>query len=325
MTLLSLGDFIDVFFYIRQHTASRLLQRLHPVQKKRVENVWQCIDNHSSDWWIVPAVRKRWNRLITGDENKSYQEFFCNTYLSSEKSHSLLSIGSGGGTNEILFSRQNCFSEITGIDISKKIIEHAEEKLVKQKINNIQFIHADAEKFHFEENKYDVVLFHSSLHHFNHLGKILDRILNALKPSGFLIIHEYTGPNRFQWSKKQLQLANDILKNLPAELKTLYHNNYHKSKIYKPGLLRTFISDPSEATCSANLLKEINSRFIPIQQTNLGGNLLHLLLKDIAHNFVDEQMDTKQLIEALFKKEDELVQAEGHSDFTFGIYRKNNH
>ena len=39
--------------------------------------------------------------------------------------------------------------------------------------------------------------------------------------NGMLVIFEYSGPNRLQWNKKQLDKANKMLENLPKKYKIL--------------------------------------------------------------------------------------------------------
>ena len=60
-----------------------------------------------------------------------------------------------------------------------------------------------------------MVLALNSLHHFNHLGETMRLIARALGPGGLLIMDEYVGPSRFQWTSAQMRAANALLAALP--------------------------------------------------------------------------------------------------------------
>ena len=82
------------------------------------------------------------------------------------------------------------------------------------------------------------------------------------------------------------------------------------------------LSDPSEAVNSENILQKIRLKFKVLEEKPYGGNILHLTLKDISHNFLKESDECKELLDALFKIEDDFLQGNNESDFIFGIYSK---
>ncbi len=79
------------------------------------------------------------------------------------------------------------------------------------------------------------------------------------------------------------------------------------------------IADPSECVDSAAIKKAVHNMFKTEEEAELGGNLLMLLLKDIAHHFVNEKAN--MVLEHLFTIEDEYLK-KNSSDFIFGVYRK---
>lgn len=51
----------------------------------------------------------------------------------------------------------------------------------------------------FGNKKHDLILFDSSLHHFDNINSfLLNQIKPLLKDVGFLVVFEYCGPNRLQ-------------------------------------------------------------------------------------------------------------------------------
>ncbi|MBK9224433.1 MAG: hypothetical protein IPO23_06915 [Flavobacterium sp.] len=51
---------------------------------------------------------------------------------------------------------------------------------------------------------------------------------------------------------------------------------------------------------------------------------MHILLKDIAHNFLKRDEITKRLIQELIEKEDQFVATTNENDAIFGVYQKRN-
>jgi len=243
-------------------------------------------------------------------------------YLNKKNNLKMLSIGCGGGTAEIAFSKHPCFETILAIDISPKIIEHAKQKIT----TNDPILHFECKNFitmDLNEQKFDVIHFNSSLHHFFNIEIALNKVKKILKKDGIMIINEYVGPNRFQWTKTRLLFINKVLKEIiPQSHKYRLNNRIKKNNVYRVGWLRSVFSDPSEAIYSAQILKLIHANFTTIAEVELGGNLLHPLLKDIAHHFIEENSINSGLLQKLFLLEDQLMVSENYSDFIFGIYSK---
>ena len=60
-----------------------------------------------------------------------------------------------------------------------------------------KFVVDDFRAKEFDDEAFDIVLYHSSLHHFRNLDEILLKTKRILKTGGFLIINEYVGQDRF--------------------------------------------------------------------------------------------------------------------------------
>lgn len=145
-------------------------------------------------------------------------------------------------------------------------------------------------------------------------------VIPVLKQGGLVIVFEYTGPNRFQYLSNQLEEANRCLSLLPASMK-VRTNNTVKRKIYWPGLLRMVLNDPSEAPCSESILSSLRKRLLPLEEKPVGGAILHMLLKDIAHHFADtSNSEAMKILHTLFQKEDAFYEKTGQSNFWFGVY-----
>lgn len=323
-TIISIGDFIDIYFKIRSLGSNKFLSRLIPSSnKKRITKAWNAAcGNSQSNWWAVPHIQSRWNFLITGDGNTDYSAYIIEKYLKEKNNIKLLSPGCGTGSKELKFAEFDNFKSIEAFDISSERIKVAKKNAESLGLKNIRYKIADVQSFKFEKDYYDIIVFDSFLHHIKNIDDILIKVYDSLRGDGILVINEYVGPNRFQWSKEQLDISNTALGKIPHLFRKRADSNKIKRKNYRPGLLRMIISDPSEAVNSENILQKIRMKFKVLEEKPYGGNILHLTLKDISHNFIIESDECKKLLDALFKIEDEFLQRIKESDFIFGIYSK---
>jgi ubiquinone/menaquinone biosynthesis C-methylase UbiE len=271
---------------------------------------------------IIKEIKEHWNKIITGDEQTEYADYVVKKYLNEASSLTLLSLGCGAGSHEIKFAKYNNFLEIKGIDLAPKLIDEANKNAQQNGFTNLKYEAGNVYEINLPNAYFDIVLFHSSLHHFNHLDFFIgNKIKNTLKKNGLLIIHEYVGPNRIQWTKEQLTKADEILNTLDSRYIKRFRLNNSKTKNYRPGKLRMIISDPSEAVESTNILPTIHTHFKTIEEHHLGGNIIMPLFKDIAHNFIDGSIETKKILHTIFETENKFIQTHP-SDFVFGIYQK---
>jgi 2-polyprenyl-3-methyl-5-hydroxy-6-metoxy-1,4-benzoquinol methylase len=320
-TYISIGDFVDVYHKIRQKGLGFVFSKFNLSSTSRVQSKWDLFQS-SSDFWIIPTIQKRWNFMISGNENVEYEDYVCHKYLQGKTNLSLLSIGCGEGIHERNFAKYDCFSAIQATDISEESIIKA-RTLANDNNLSINYRSGDFKKLNYENDSFDVILFSSSLHHFEEVSLFLKNIVKPLlKENGILVVYEYVGPNRLQWTTHQLEKANDLLKKMPSKFKLLYDNKTIKNKVYRPGIFRMLLVDPSEAPDSANIVSALSSNFKILEQTNLGWNILHILLKGIAHNFCNDEKETQDLLTNLFSEEDQFVTETKSSDAIFGVYQK---
>lgn len=234
----------------------------------------------------------------------------------------MLSPGCGTGGKELKFANLKINIFIEAFDISPHRISIAKQNAKELGLKNINYSVSDVSYFNYGIRKYDLVLSDSFLHHVKDLDEVINKIYECLKKDGILIINEYVGPARFQWHEEQLKTANEALAVLPESFRKRLKSNRVKTKIYRPGLLRMILSDPSEAVCSENILSSVRKRFKVVEEKPYGGNILHLTLKDISHNFINENKECTMLLNKLFAIEDEFLSRGNSGDFMFGVYSK---
>lgn len=320
-TILSFGDIIDSYYQIRLKGVQALAGRFGWSEKSRVTKAWDRNESFPAQWWSVPEIRNRWNFLITGDADKDYRQYIVDKYLAGKENLKLLSPGCGDGSKELKFAEYSNFDSIEAFDLAPGNIAKARENAERSGFTHLRYFVQDAAEFDFGQSRYDCIVFDSFLHHIKDLEAVADKIHGGLQPDGILVINEYVGPNRFQWRDDQLRLANKILRELPTEYRKRWRSDRVKSGIYRPGLLRMVVSDPSEAVDSEHILGALRKRFTVLEEKPYGGNLLHLALKDIAHNFIGDSPEKNRILHKLFDIEDEFLK-DHESDFVFGVYGK---
>ena len=235
-----------------------------------------------------------------------------------------LSLGCGTGNKELLWAELGNFSVIDAIDISKPRVEEAARKAERLGYGDIvRYRVGDVRGVKLPASSYDVVFADSSLHHLSPLREILLKIDAWLAPAGLLVVNDFVGPTRFQWTDRQLEAANALLSLLPMKYKTLPGGGEVRSRIYRPSRLHMILSDPSEAVESSSILPCLHEIFEVLEMREYGGTVLHLLFADIAHNFISAAPEDKRWLELCFRAED-LLLAEGDlsSDFIVAVCRK---
>lgn len=254
-----------------------------------------------------------------------YEDYFVSKYLTSKHDLKLLSVGCGTGSRKRKFAQKNVFKEIIGIDVAKNAVEEAKKLSLEKGYRQVQYICGDFTKQSFDKEYFDVILFNSSLHHFDQIHEFLSsRVLPLLKKDGFLVIQEYVGPNRLQWTKAQLDESNRLLSQIPESYRRKLNSSRIKRKIYRPGIIRMKMIDPSEAVDSESILPTIHELFEIVEEKSLGWNITHILLKDISQNFLRDDKETQNILQKLYQAEDKFVKEQGKFDTVFGIYRPKN-
>ncbi|MFI5219992.1 MAG: bifunctional demethylmenaquinone methyltransferase/2-methoxy-6-polyprenyl-1,4-benzoquinol methylase UbiE, partial [Bacteroidia bacterium] len=88
--------------------------------------------------------------------------------------------------------------QVTGIDISEKMLEKGKIKIVKKKFENkIKLFIGDCENLSFADQSFDAVTVGFGVRNFENLEKGLSEIYRVLKKNGTLIILEFSTPQSF--------------------------------------------------------------------------------------------------------------------------------
>lgn len=315
-------DIIDVYIKLRQRGLSFLSSKVNFNQQARTKSAFNDDKLFAAHWWIIPQVKRRWNKMITNDPNQDYESYLVSKYFSNHSNLKMLSIGSGVCSHEMKLAEYKVFEEITCVDIADKLLHKAGIEADKRGLRNMRFKVGDVYNMKFEKSTLDVIFFHASLHHFNNIESLIkDQLYDALKPGGLFVINEYVGANRMQFPKVQIEAINEAISIIPPAYRTRYVSQTVKNQVSGPGRLRMIVADPSECVDSESILPSLRRHFIPLVEKPYGGNILMYALKDISHHFVEPTEEKASILEQLFVLEDTYLKKH-ESDFMFGVYQK---
>lgn len=324
MSLVTRGDVVSVLLrIIQEKKGPDILHRLALSNTSRVKKTWAQSRDSIRNWYEIPEVEERQNRLITGAKEQSVFKYTVNL-LSHKRNLEALSLGCGTGTREIAWAETGIFKSIKGIDISEKRIMRARENSSKTPAGGVvQFDVADIRENPFGSETFDMIIAEGILHHISPLEPLVEKVLSSLRRNGILVLNEYVGPDRFQWAPNQIRFCNALLSLVPIEFRTYRGTNVPKRRVFRPGTLSMRIHDPSEAVESSRIINLVHRKFKVISQRDYGGTILHPLLKDIAHHFIKATPITAEILRFLFDAEDYLMKIGAiRSDFTFLIAQK---
>lgn len=319
-------NFHDLERFIEKITRGewpQILKNLMYNSQAKTRAAWKHTQNPPIHAWEIPALRQRWNQMVSGNIAIDHVDYIVRRYLSGRKALKAFSPGCGSGGNEIRWAGTGLFEHIDACDLSSpriaSAIALAEQKnlsaIVKFKVGDMGAISGN--------NLYDLVITEGALHHFFPMRATLQKIKNLLKPGGILIINEFVGPSRFQWTPRQLQAANSMLSLIPGEYKRRWPDGKIKKKIDAPGRLRMKLADPSEAAESSRILPLLREMFNTLEIKNKGGTIISLVFFEIAHHYLQADETAAKILQTCFAAEDLLMHSgEISSDYILGVFQK---
>ena len=275
-------------------------------------------------WLGHPIVASEYiNKKFNGGREHNWLTYFAGKYAPKGFAHGVtLGCGSGGLERHAL--QLGICRDFDAYDIAPGAIEiakkHAEEAGCLAQIN---YEVRDLNALSLAPGCQDVVFACQSAHHFENLEHIFSEVEKSLKPGGLFVLNEFIGPTRFQWTDKQLALANRMLAALPDRYKrSISVPSTQKTCIERPTVEAMITYDPSEAVRSGELLEVIGQRFDIVERMDFGGTLLHILLQDIVGNFDPASPEDMLVLKLLWECEDILIDSHViDSDFTFIVAR----
>ncbi|HEX7831682.1 MAG TPA: class I SAM-dependent methyltransferase [Thermoanaerobaculia bacterium] len=251
-----------------------------------------------ANWMANTAVLMYLNERATGDPARDWLSSWAHRWFVGDDLRVLV-LGCGEGWLERAIAQWPFVSRIDAVDFAEHAIARARE--LARDMPKIQYGVVDLNRDVLEANTYDVIVAHSVLHHVENLEHAYAQIERAMKPNATLVINEYVGPNRFQYSDDVLAIMNALLRCLPRELRAPYETRT------RPTIEEMIANDPTEAVRAEELVAFTNRVFDVREQKNIGGTLVQHLLYDIVQNFRFDNAYERSLLDILCTIEAMLV------------------
>lgn len=106
-----------------------------------------------------------------------------------------LDIATGTGDMAILLARKAPDCEITGLDISARMLDIAREKIAKRGLSGqVEFKQGDSENLPFADNTFQVITVAFGVRNFENTLQGLKECYRVLQPSGQLVVLEFSQP-----------------------------------------------------------------------------------------------------------------------------------
>jgi SAM-dependent methyltransferase len=274
-------------------------------------------------WETLTPVADYQRQLMSGKETRNIQEFFLDIvrrYFPDGNIRCCMLGCTEWGGPEAYFMKSGLFKKIDVFDIAKGLIERKRESVLREGTEGINYFHVNLNKHLFEHSAYEMAFSWGTIHHIENLEHLFNQVRQTLAPEGVFIARDFVGPNRIQFTEKQLNLANSLLKCIPDPYRRRADGSL-KNKETRVSERRSKRYDPSEAVRSSHIVSAMKKFFIFDSFRETGGALLHPLLNGIASNFEKDERG-KEILDALIEIEKTLTKSKLlPSDYVFLIAR----
>jgi SAM-dependent methyltransferase len=299
------------------------LDRVKRFWAKAAEPEYRAYTNQAN-WMGHPEVQRYINRRCSGDPERTWLDHFRDRYAAGRRIPEVLNLGCGDGALERELIARGFADSYVGYDVSAECIERA-TATVGRDHPTARFLNADLNHVTLPREAFDVAFFSHALHHIERLEHLCEEARAALRPDGFLLVNEFIGPSRHQWTDFQLQVCNRLLDALPEHLRldiSRLPERVPRPRISRISVAEWLRCDPSEAVRSAEIVPAIERSFEILERRDFGGTVLQKLLENIAGNFLPENPDQSAIVRVLIELESVLIETGLlTSDFTYIVAR----
>jgi SAM-dependent methyltransferase len=273
-------------------------------------------------WTDSVVVQRRYiHPTISGNPDENWLIWVKRQFF-PEPVDLALTLGCGDGAVErhgLLLGIARAFE---AVDASAGAVELAERLARESHVDNrVRYVVADLNRHVFPSRTYDAAFAPMSAHHIADLEHLFAQVRQGLRPGSLFILNEYVGPDQFQWTGRQMALADELLLRLPERYRRSVLSGGIKGRVNRQTRAQMNAVDPTEAIRSSEIVPVLHRYFDVIQRIDYGGTLLNLVLEELTGNFKDEPEDVA-LLEMLFDAERAaLARGDIQSDFTVLVAR----
>lgn len=288
----------------------------------RVSDFWKDqfeLRRRNNSYWLNNGiVSLHVNRLMTGTP-KHWLGWLMSHYFADIQSFArVLSVCCGDGAHEVALLQSGKVGHLSGFDISPGALRQAEDRIREAGFTDdrFQLKVADANRLRLE-GRYDLILSVGAIHHVENLEGLLETLARALEPEGYFVLVEFVGPDRFQWTDRQIEIINRLLEALDPR----YLQDGKRTTFGRPAIDEIIRIDPSEAVRSSDIMAVLREHFTVTLERKFHGTILHQLYPLLNADFTNAgREDFDSIVRLLLVVEDLLVEHGAiESDFVFMV------
>ena len=276
-------------------------------------------DRRAVAFWQSEIAHAHIRRRISGDEDLAPTRFFAGLLPDGMRGGSAVVLRGGAPDLAVELLRDGACARVTIVDDSPERLDYARPRIPEDLRGRVRLAQADPLGFEPAEPP-TVVASASALHRFADPDAAVGRIAEWLAPDGLVYVDEFVGPDRFQWTDRQLEILNRLLACLPEELRRdLSTRDAVKEEIGRPDPERFKRDHPSEAVASSRIRDALDAHLEPVAVRPYGGAVFHQLFARIMGNFARRPELVRLVLEF-----DAILTDLGavESDYLWAAYRK---
>jgi SAM-dependent methyltransferase len=260
----------------------------------------QGVNNtNRAEWLGHPIVIEHHNKLRGG---LSLDAWLVQKLAPVKPVKQALSIGAGVAAFELSLMNAGHIENIDLYEVSQVSINRAREQAIQYGIENrVRFFQQDINQVKLPRNRYDLVIFFSSLHHITDLNKVLEKVYRSLRKGGLLFAFEYVGPDRFAFPEYHTSIAKNLYKALDYELKCSL------PELPLPNPPDVIEADPTEAVHSEQILETVELIFGNKEVLSLQGALTPIIWYGLNHDALFDTQKGWDFVQLLLELDDALI------------------
>lgn len=162
--------------------------------KSKKEQVEEMFDNVASNYDFL-------NRFLSLRIDVIWRKKAIN-YLKQSQPKIILDVATGTADLALEINKQLNPNKIIGLDLSEQMLAMGKVKINKAGLTEkIEMVKGDSENLSFDSNYFDAVTVSFGVRNFENLDKGLSEINRVLKPSGKLVVLEFSNPKSFPFKQ----------------------------------------------------------------------------------------------------------------------------
>lgn len=277
-------------------------------------------DRRAVAFWQSEIAQAHIRRRITGDEETPPTRYFASLLPGEMRGGSAVVLRGGDPSLAVELLREGACARVTIIDGSRERLDYKEARIPEDLRGKVQLAEVDPLDYEPDEPP-TVVASLSALHRLPDPDRAVARISEWLAPGGLLYVDEFVGPDRFQWTDRQIEIVNRLLACLPEELRRdlATRSGEVKEEIGRPDLQRFTRDHPEEAISPSRVRPALDAHLEPVAVKPYGGAVFHQLFSRIMGNFARRP----DLVRLILEFDAILTDLEAvSSDYLWAAYRK---